>query len=136
MTSTPGADDAASHHHRPAGGAPMPTPPGTSASPHPGQSSARPAGAQARRASPPRVRSVSDAFPIVRRAVDAVLMVGFGILCFVVAGSGDGGGWLVVAGLASIGWGGYIALARRGYVMPYFVYAIALIFVIYVLSLL
>lgn len=80
----------------------------------------------AQRPRPPRVRSISDAIPGVRRAVDALLMFGFGILCFVVAGS-TGEGWMIVAGIVSIGWGGYIGLTRGSYVMPYFVYAIAIL---------
>lgn len=73
----------------------------------------------------PRVRTGSEALGDARRYVDAVLMAGFGILCFVAAGSSNQPFLAVLVGIFAIGYAGYIALLATSYTMPLFVYAIA-----------
>lgn len=77
----------------------------------------------------PEVRSVTEALGQTRRYIDAVLMAGFGILCFVAAGSAhtDKPALLILVGCAAIAYSLYIALSYRGYIMPYFIYALAII---------
>lgn len=78
--------------------------------------------------SPPQVRSVTEALGSTRRYIDAVLMAGFGILCFVVSGAPttDKPAIVILFGVVSVGYSGYIALSRGGYVMPYLVYVLAI----------
>lgn len=79
-----------------------------------------------RSADPPHVRSGPDAFGEARRYVDAVLTLGFGIFCLVLAGSGGDRAFLVVLiGLVVIGYAGYIAFFAKSYEMPYYLYALA-----------
>lgn len=74
----------------------------------------------------PRVRTGAEALGDARRYVDALLMAGFGILCFVASGSTNQPLLAVVVGIAAIGYAGYIALLATSYTMPLFIYAIAL----------
>lgn len=77
----------------------------------------------------PQVRSVTEALGSTRRYIDAALMAGFGILCFVVAGAStaDQPAVMILVGCLAIGYSGYIALSVGGYVMPYFIYALAIV---------
>ncbi|MBL7487281.1 hypothetical protein I6A60_00100 [Frankia sp. AgB1.9] len=65
----------------------------------------------------------------VRRTIDALLWLVFGIICFVVAPLEHGFGTFgaIVIGIASLGYAGRIAFTRKGYVIPLIFYAVALI---------
>jgi hypothetical protein len=80
---------------------------------------------------PPRVRSGAEALGGARRYVDAVLMVGFGIV-LIAAGStrdlGPRSALVVLIGIGAIGYAGHIALFARSYTMPYLVYGVAAFF--------
>jgi hypothetical protein len=81
----------------------------------------------------PQVRSAAEALGPARRYLDAALMAAFGIFCFVIAGASTTGkpALAVLIGLASLAYSGYIALSRGGYVMPYLIYGLAFLGIVY-----
>jgi MFS family permease len=77
----------------------------------------------------PMVRSFSEALPTARRLIDAALLLGVSILAFVCAGSGgtDQPMLMVLIGIGAVVYAGYVALSGRGYVMPYWIYGLAVV---------
>jgi hypothetical protein len=94
-----------------------------------GPTVAHESGAEPERGAQPMVRSFTDALPTARRLIDAVLLLGFGILSFVFAGSGatDKTAITVIIGIAAVVYAGYVAFSRGSYVMPYWIYALAVL---------
>lgn len=77
----------------------------------------------------PQVRSAAEALGSARRYLDAALMAGFGILCFVISGARttDKPAIVIIVGIGALLYSAYIALSRGGYVMPYLIYGLAIL---------
>jgi hypothetical protein len=97
--------------------------------PPPAPSATTPRSEPARERTAPEVRSVTQALGNGRRYVDALLMAGFGILCFVISGSHSATqpGVMIAVGIGALLYSLYIAFSSGGYVMPYLIYALAIL---------
>ena len=97
--------------------------------PPPAPSATTPRSEPARGRTAPEVRSVTQALGNGRRYVDALLMAGFGILCFVISGSHSATqpGVMIAVGIGALLYSLYIAFSSGGYVMPYLIYALAIL---------
>lgn len=74
----------------------------------------------------PEVRSVPEALGPVRRYIDALLMAALGVFGIVYcANTPYTSPGLALGAVAILGYSLYIGLTKRGYVMPYSVYAVA-----------